>query len=249
MLVPLVLGVALIAGVVYLVMQPGAKAPAPSPYTPPPAAPPMRAVTAWLAQIARTDPGFNEAEFLGRAQMVFLALQKAWQDRDVSECRPFLDEGLYTEWASEIGEMLAERHRHVRDHMQLEEMQIVEAMQQGGLDTVTVWFRGVSSDYTMDDNTGTIISAGGWGKFFGECWTFIRKTGVKTLQVGGIIEHKCPSCGAPISLNEVGACAYCHATVTTGDFDWVVSAITAAPPPAYNANDASMTLEGISFNV
>ncbi|MCC7539401.1 MAG: hypothetical protein IT379_24465, partial [Deltaproteobacteria bacterium] len=35
----------------------------------------------------------------------------------------------------------------------------------------------------------------------------------------------CPSCGAPLKINMAGACEFCSARVTTGEFDWVLSRI------------------------
>ena len=36
---------------------------------------------------------------------------------------------------------------------------------------------------------------------------------------------QCPSCGAPIKLNQAGKCEYCGTVVTGGNFDWVLSRI------------------------
>ena len=63
---------------------------------------------------------------------------------------------------------------------------------------------------------------------FTEFWTFTRTAGVKTLAGGGISEQKCPNCGAPLSVNEVGSCKYCDAAVTSGNFDWVLTRIDQA---------------------
>jgi hypothetical protein len=49
--------------------------------------------------------------------------------------------------------------------------------------------------------------------------------GVATVQKPGTLENTCPSCGAPVSLNQIGECRYCKVAVTSGKFDWVVSRI------------------------
>jgi hypothetical protein len=45
------------------------------------------------------------------------------------------------------------------------------------------------------------------------------------VQKPGTLENICLSCGAPVSLNQIGECRYCKAAVTSGKFDWVVSRI------------------------
>jgi hypothetical protein len=38
-------------------------------------------------------------------------------------------------------------------------------------------------------------------------------------------EKTCPHCGAPLQINQAGACTYCKTKVTAADFDWVLSRI------------------------
>lgn len=189
------------------------------------------ATAAWLASIARSDPGFNEVAFLGWAQAAFTQLQKAWSDRDVTEAQAYLSLPLYATWKSQMQSLVQGHTLRMRANTQLTGAAIVEALQQGGMDAITVQFDGVSAEYDVDDRTNQIVDSGGWGHPFRECWTFMRKTGTKTLASGGVLAHMCPRCGGPISLNEVGECQYCHSVITNGDFDWVVSTITT--PPVY----------------
>ena len=37
----------------------------------------------------------------------------------------------------------------------------------------------------------------------------------------------CPNCGAPLTGTSFGKCEYCGSIVTTGAYDWVLSAFTA----------------------
>ena len=65
---------------------------------------------------------------------------------------------------------------------------------------------------------------------FTEDWTFQRSVGVATTEKPGTLENTCPSCGAPVALNQIGECRYCKAAVTSGKFDWVVSRIEQDEP-------------------
>lgn len=45
---------------------------------------------------------------------------------------------------------------------------------------------------------------------------------------GGLMEGKCPNCGANAEINQHAACRACGALLRSGDFDWVLAEITQA---------------------
>jgi len=91
-------------------------------------------------------------------------------------------------------------------------------------DDVTVRITAAAADYEVDP-AGKIVFGDRTVRPFTEDWTFQRSVGVATLNKPGTLENTCPSCGAPVSLNQIGECRYCKAAVTSGKFDWVVSRI------------------------
>jgi hypothetical protein len=56
---------------------------------------------------------------------------------------------------------------------------------------------------------------------FTEYWTFLRRPGASGTQP----DDRCPNCGAPLKISQAGICEYCQASVTRGQFDWVLSRI------------------------
>jgi len=79
-------------------------------------------------------------------------------------------------------------------------------------------------DYVTDDNTGAIIRGSNTKeKFMTYEWTLIRRKGVTTKEMPSVKELSCPSCGAPLSINQSGKCAYCDSIVSSGEYDWIVS--------------------------
>ena len=94
-------------------------------------------------------------------------------------------------------------------------------------DSITVRFDAIAKDYEVDDS-GKMVSGDKTIQPFTEFWTFIRSQAARS-RVGETAEiTQCPNCGAPVSINESGICAYCKATVTTGQFGWVLNNITQA---------------------
>ena len=204
-----------------LASGPAATLPGPSgPGSPPPA--PPGASQDGVAAIQAADPGFDTARFLDRCQAAFFLLQKAWMDRDIDEGRAYMSSGLYQGWSVQVQTMIANHQRDVLDGLYVEGMQIVRATHDQNYDTVTVRIAARCSDYIVNDQTGKQISGSKRPEDWVEFWTFQRSAGAKTLTEGGITERKCPNCGAPLQVNQQGACDYCHAPVTSGRFDWVL---------------------------
>ena len=58
-----------------------------------------------------------------------------------------------------------------------------------------------------------------------EKWIFTRSRGVKTHAPDDARITRCPSCGSPAEAIRDGHCPHCQRAVSTGEFDWVVTAI------------------------
>jgi hypothetical protein len=91
-------------------------------------------------------------------------------------------------------------------------------------DDLTVRVTASAADFEVDKDN-RIVFGDRTVRSFTEDWTFQRSVGVATTNKPGTLENTCPSCGAPIALNQIGECRYCRAAVTSGKFDWVVSRI------------------------
>jgi 5-methylcytosine-specific restriction endonuclease McrA len=57
---------------------------------------------------------------------------------------------------------------------------------------------------------------------YSEYWTLIRSAARKGPTK---TDATCGNCGAPLEVSMAGACNYCGAHVTSGEFDWVLSKI------------------------
>ncbi|MFN2464262.1 MAG: TIM44-like domain-containing protein [Candidatus Dormibacteria bacterium] len=185
-------------------------------------------VAAQLAEIEAADPNFNQQQFLDRAQVAFFLLQKAWQDRNVDEGRAYMSPGLYMGWKTQVDQMTAEHRKNVLEALYVQGMHIVKATHDANFDNITVQVDASAKDYDVDDRTGKKTSGDSSDTPFTEFWTFTRSAGTKTLVSGGVVEKKCPNCGAPLDVNATGECRYCNQPVTSGKFDWVLSKIDQA---------------------
>ena len=179
-----------------------------------------------LDELKKKDPNFSEAKFLDDASNLYVRMQNCWTDKNLEPIRPHLSAELYAKSEAQID---GYKRRNETDHVERVSVlsaNIVGCNADNVNDIVTVQIVARITDYVTDDNTGAIIR-GSKNKelFMTYQWTFIRSLGKTTGADGGIDSEHCPNCGAPLDLNRSAVCSYCGATITSGDYDWVVSNI------------------------
>ena len=179
-----------------------------------------------LDELKKKDPNFSEAKFLDDAANLYVRMQNCWTAKDLEPVRPHLSAELY---AKSDRQIQAYKNNHQTDHVErisVLDTRIVGCDADSVNDIITVQLTARVVDYVTDDNTGAIIRGSNSKELFMTYqWTFIRTLGKQTGAEGGIDSEHCPNCGAPIDLNRSAVCQYCGATITSGDYDWVVSNI------------------------
>jgi hypothetical protein len=185
-------------------------------------------VQAMLAAMMADDPAFNERVFIDRAQAAFFLLQKAWMQKDLSISRAVMSEGIYQRWKVQIDQMAAAHKKNMMDNLVVLGAAVVKVERDARFEALTVQIDASAADYEVDEQTGKIVFGSQTDQPFTEYWTFVRSAGTKTRDKPGVMESKCPNCGAPLTINESGVCHYCNVVVTSGSFDWVLDNITQA---------------------
>jgi predicted lipid-binding transport protein (Tim44 family) len=177
-----------------------------------------------VASLRTTDPGFSLDAFQSRVKTAFLALQDAWCRQNLDAGRAFLSPGAYFTWSAQLETMAAEGRRNVMESLSVQRIDPVQIVHGRVFDDLTVRVSASAADFEVDKDN-RIVFGDRTVRSFTEDWTFQRSVGVATTEKPGTLENTCPSCGAPIALNQIGECRYCRAAVTSGKFDWVVSRI------------------------
>jgi predicted lipid-binding transport protein (Tim44 family) len=177
-----------------------------------------------IATLASTDKEFAIGAFETRAKTAFLALQDAWCKRNLDAGRAFMSPGAYFTWSAQLETMAGEGRRNVMENLAVRSIEPVRVIHGRVFDDLTVRITAAAADFEVDKND-KIVFGDRSVRPFKEDWTFQRSVGVATSNKPGTLENTCPSCGAPVSLTQIGECRYCKAAVTSGKFDWVVSRI------------------------
>jgi predicted lipid-binding transport protein (Tim44 family) len=182
-----------------------------------------------VANLRASDPGFEIDAFRGRVKAAFRTLQDAWCAQNLDAGRGFLSPGAYFTWRAQLETMTAEGRRNVMENLLVQRIDPVTIVHGRVFDDITVRITACAADFEVDAGN-KIVFGDRTVRPFTEDWTFQRSVGVATVQKPGTLENTCPSCGAPVALNQIGECRYCKAAVTSGKFDWVVSRIEQDEP-------------------
>jgi hypothetical protein len=177
-----------------------------------------------VAALTAADKDFSMGAFQGRVKTAFLALQDAWCKQKLDAGRAFMSPGAYFTWSAQLETMAAEGRRNVMENLSVRAVEPVRIVHGKVFDDLTVRISAAAADYEVDKSNKIVFGDRGVKPFM-EDWTFQRSVGAATSGKPGTLENTCPSCGAPVSLTQIGECRYCKAAVTSGKFDWVVSRI------------------------
>jgi len=177
-----------------------------------------------VALLTAADKDFSLGVFEGRVKTAFLALQDAWCKQNLDAGRAFMSPGAYFTWSAQLETLAAEGRRNVMENLSVRAIEPIRIVHGRVFDDLTVRITAAAADFEVDQSNKIVFGDRSVRPFM-EDWTFQRSVGVATSNKPGTLENTCPSCGAPVSLTQIGECRYCKAAVTSGKFDWVVSRI------------------------
>ncbi len=195
----------------------------------PPPVPRRPEVEAALNRIHERDPAFDEAGFLSGVTASFDLVQRAWCEQLPAESRKVMADGIWLRHRAQIAEMAAAGRRNVGSDLRIGRRQIVGCVTDADSDSITVRIHAYSRDYDVAQSdpagaAGRILRGDRVMRLWSEDWTFTRSS-LATTRPGSMTRQNCPSCGAPLDLDDSGTCAYCRQLVMAGAQDWVLSRI------------------------
>lgn len=189
---------------------------------------PSVAGTASLRKIKLKDPAFNESDFYHRAENAFRMVQESWSKRDLTNVEAFLADGTYEQFLIQIN-LLKEKHLiDVMENLKIKTTTILGYESDNNFDTIYLAITASAKNYRADDKTKKYVEGDRFEEDFAEVWTFLRRTGVKTLKKPGLLEGFCPNCGNKITIGRHAKCDSCGSILRSGEHDWVLSNITQA---------------------
>lgn len=179
-----------------------------------------------LPGLKRRDPGFSESKFLEDAANLYVRMQNAWTDKDLSPVETKLTAELYAKSKRQLESYIRGMRTNHIERIAVLNSKIVGCTKDSQNDIITVEFTARIVDYVTDDRSGRLLRGDPNRELFMTYrWTFIRTLGKTTAGAEDESDRHCPNCGAPLNLNQSAVCEYCGSVIESGNYDWVLSNI------------------------
>lgn len=179
-----------------------------------------------LSEYNALDPGFDATALRETLSNLYVRMQNAWTAKDIEPVRPYFSDALYQQMDRQLNAYREGRRTNYVERIAVLGLEIRGWYQEGGNDCMVASVRTRIVDYTLNDVTGELISGDrAKEKFMEYEWILQRPTGQVTVAEGDTASVHCPSCGAPLTINQSARCPYCDSVVTVAEHSWVLFAM------------------------
>lgn len=186
-------------------------------------------LNAGIEEIKAHDPAFDPDALVTGLQASFYVVQQGWSERRPELTRSVMADAIWNAHRMQIDGYTRSKQTNLMDGLAIQYANLVAASSDGHHDSIVVRFFVQSADYVVDDNSGKVVRGHKDMEPWCEDWVYQRSARAKTNPEGGLLQRKCPNCGAPLDVSDTGTCKYCQALVMGGDQDWVLVRIDQLP--------------------
>lgn len=155
----------------------------------------------------------------------FLAIQDAWQKKDLRHVRKWLSDGMYQRFTAQFKMMNALSQINTLNNIHINSIQVNSLNEDGCYKTAEI-----AISFTLDDkfvsNRFPQLNEFYPADTDTEYWTFIKRTDAQNKDIYD--NNNCPNCGAALELEggEVNRCANCNTLINSATYDWVLCEVT-----------------------
>lgn len=184
-----------------------------------------------METLREQDPYFAESAMKEKIANLYVQMQDAWENKKFESMRPHMTDALYAQFDRQLQELVREGCTNYIERIAVMDVSLAGWRTDDANDAIVAIVSTRIVDYTVNDSTGALVSGSKTAeKFMTYEWTLIRSKGMKTPESTGqgseeTVTIHCPSCGAPVSINQSAKCPYCDSLISAKDYDWSISAI------------------------
>lgn len=183
-----------------------------------------RVDTSSIASLKKKDPGFSEADIEAKVKNWVMKFEAAWCSGSMDSCRPFISDGLYNSYVSQLDMMKQNGEASRTEDLAVTQCVVESWNTDGDKEYLNVWLSEKKRTYKVSlDNPSKVIKGNRNITYNLEYrWQLMRSAG-SISDDAGLRVQECPNCGAQTSINQSGKCEYCGSTLHTESFDWVLN--------------------------
>lgn len=142
---------------------------------------------AGLGYLRQMDPSFDEQRFKDQCLDNFFKVQGAYANRDMSVIRTLFTDEMFGILQRDAGDLKQQRRINRLENIAVRTVDITEVWQEAGKDFITVRLYANLLDYTVDEDSGQVVSGSKTEPVkFEEYWTFTRPVGNNPWQLSAI---------------------------------------------------------------
>lgn len=177
------------------------------------------------------DPNFSEDKIKEKIANLYVQMQDAWQNKKFDSMRPYMTDTLYSQFERQLDELIESDCTNFIERIAVLNVSLSGWRTDEVHDSIVAIVNTRIVDFTVNDKTGQVVSGSKSAeKFMTYEWTLIRSKGMTTASPTGegnegTVSIHCPSCGAPVEINQSAKCPYCDNIISNRDYDWSISAI------------------------
>lgn len=176
-----------------------------------------------INEIIKNDNNFNEATFKSYIDNMYVKIYSAVMYDELDTVKHFMNDKIYVKLKSELDELNRRNLRQMYDELNVKSTEIIDFQVTEEEFIIIVKLISRYLDYFLNKETGDFISGNNQSRV--EKINILTLTKKRTFQMQKAV-RKCPGCGASISVNTKGICAYCGTTYNLEDYDYILTNIT-----------------------
>ena len=175
-----------------------------------------------LMQLRQQDPNVTWEALGAHIQMIYTRLNDAWNAQELTPVRGLVTSSLLSYLVFWIDEYKRQRLVNKHENVAIKHLSLARVTRDRYYDAITVRVYAMGLDFTLDGKGKVVGGSKTANREYTEYWTLLRSSARR----GPIVnEPRCPNCGAPLAISDLGACTHCGSEVESGSFDWVLSKI------------------------
>ena len=179
-----------------------------------------------MSEFKELDPEFDEAVLREKLSNLYIQMQNEWHNRNIESLKPYFTDAFYNQSERQIKQKIENHQTPCTERVAVFEVTPRGFYTSGGMDHIIVCVKSRLVAYTIDDNTGQVISGDkNKEKFMEYEWDICRKSGTLTNKTDGMKTVNCPNCGAPLNINQTTKCPFCMSVINIVNEDWALNGI------------------------
>ena len=165
-------------------------------------------------------PDYSVKRMRNWIMQVYTALQKGWQEKDLSDVRKYLHERIFHEYDQMLDKYRQQGETNIVNDIIFSDICLSDVQQVDAFDVLEFRIKTVITDYVVNDATGNLVRGSRFDRLHMTYkWMLRRQHDEQSSAL------YCSSCGTTAEVGRDTACPCCGKPIIHGRFDWIITEI------------------------